>query len=337
MKLPLLPAVALLLAAPGHCVEMEWLPSAAELVRSSRALSARVPESQPRRPEVCSALDFSGVTWPDELTDDDRAALEIGLNLSGSFEGADGWANLSDNFDGQGVSLGLLNQNLGQGSLQPMLIRLRDDHPGLIEDVLADKRAQSLLDMLSKWESSARLGAESAPLSSLDEPGEIGAAQPTAANHESVKWALANIYDKDGRFLPEWKSGLLSLANTPEFVSLQIAAAVVDHDRALAAEERVGVRELRAYLFLFDIQVQNGGLYPSDFDDYAAYLRANPGASDTDRLEKMLELRLRHVRKKYREDVRARKLAVIHGTGKVHGENRDLPAQYCYDGAWPYR
>jgi hypothetical protein len=90
-------------------------------------------------------------------------------------------------------------------------------------------------------------------------------------------------------------------------------------------------------LFLFDVKVQNGGFYSQDFDDYAAYLKQNPGASDTARLEELLTLRLRHVRKKYQEDVRTRKLAVIRGSGKVHGEDRNLPAQYCYDGAWPYK
>ena len=60
--------------------------------------------------------------------------------------------NLSDNFDGQGVSVGLLNQNLGQGSLQPLLILLRDGHPQTLRTLLGPERLRGLLEMLARWQ-----------------------------------------------------------------------------------------------------------------------------------------------------------------------------------------
>src|SRR6185369_10701434 len=55
------------------------------------------------------------------------------LALTGSFEtGAafpDCFAGLSGDFDGQGVSFGVLQWNFGQGSLQPLLKRMCDDYP----------------------------------------------------------------------------------------------------------------------------------------------------------------------------------------------------------------
>ncbi|HEX4047126.1 MAG TPA: hypothetical protein VH309_04805 [Elusimicrobiota bacterium] len=311
----------------------EALPRAAADL-DALILAARSPAPKP--PEVCSALDFRGAAWPGSMTSDDRSALELALNVSGSFEGGDAWANLSDDFDGQGVSLGLLNQNLGQGSLQPMLIRLRDEHPGALKALAGPEHLSALLGMLSRWQDAARLESEPAPLSALDDPEENGGPQSVAADRASVLWAEANLY-KGGAFEPVWKAELTALASSPEYVSIQIAAAERDHERALADEARAGVRELRAYLFLFDVQVQNGGLYPQDFDDYAAYLQRTPEAGSTAKLEELLNLRLRHVRKQYARDVRLRKLAVILGTGNVHGEARNLPLQYCYDGAWPYR
>jgi hypothetical protein len=290
----------------------------------------------PRPPEVCSALDFDGVTWPAALTADDRAALEIALNISGSYEGGDAWANLSDNFDGQGLSLGLLNQCLGQGSLQPMLIRLRDRNPERLKTLLSPDHLKSLLGMLAKWQSAAVEDAEPAPLSALDEPGDTAGPKSVAADKASVEWAAANLY-VDGGFQPLWKNELSALAASPEYVSIQISAAVENHDRALSAEDKIGVRELRSYLMLFDVAVQNGGLYPQDLVDYDDYVRKTPKADSTARLEKLLDLRLRHVRKKYVSDVRSRKRAIIRGSGTVHGEPRNLPRQYCYDGLWPYR
>jgi len=335
-----LTAAALLAAAPALAAGPEGARVSADEAWSAAldALPALRPApAAPQAPTVCSELNFDGVTWPGAMTADDRAAFEVALNISGSFEGSTGWVNLTNNFDGQGLSLGLLNQCLGQGSLQPMLIRLRDEHPETLKADLGPEHLKSLLDMLAKWQKEASVGLESAPLSTLDNPDEDGGPRATAADGESVRWAVANLYDAGDKFKPSWEGELTALASSRDYVSVQIAAAARYHDRSLADEDRAGVRELRAYLFLFDVQVQNGGLYPGDFDDYAAYRRSHPKAGATALLEELLDLRLRHVKTKYKPDVRARKLAVINGAGKVHGEARNLPVQYCYDGAWPYR
>lgn len=342
MKSLLSAAIALVLAVPVRAGTSEAVSLSGESAFSAAAgelpaLALAPRETAPKPPEVCSELDFRGATWPSSMTPDDRSALELALNVSGSFEGGDAWGNLTNDFDGQGLSLGLLNQCLGQGSLQPLLIRLNDEHPEALKALLAPEHLGSLLGMLSRWRDSASLESESAPLSALDAPDENGTSKPVAANRASVAWAEANLYDRGGAFLPSWKAELTALATSPEYVSIQIAAAARLHDRALADEARAGVRELRDYLFLFDVQVQNGGFYTQDFDDYLAYVRANPRAGADARLEKLLDLRLRHVRARFKADVRSRKLAVILGRGRVHGEDRNLPAQYCYDGAWPYR
>jgi hypothetical protein len=318
-----------LLAAPSRAADLET-----PFTQARELLPLR--EIAPLAPKVCSALDFGGVSWPPSLTADDRAALEVALNISGSYEGSDGWGNITDDFDGQGLSLGLLNQCLGQGSLQPLLLRLRDEHPAVLDRLTPDHR-RSLLDMLAHWQKAASVESTPAPLSLLDEPSEEGRVAPAGANSASVAWAVATLYQSGGGFDPVWKSELVALAASPEYVSLQIAAAVAAHDRAVADEARAGVRELRAYLFLYDVQVQNGGLYAADFDDYAAWRIQHPRADATARLEELLDLRVRHVRQRFAADVLSRKRAIIRGKGTVHGSARDLPAEYCYDGAWPYR
>jgi len=77
---------------------------------------------------ICSKLDFSNLDWPTTKSTAERDPFALALNISGSFEGSDGWENLTNNFDGQGLSLGLLNQCLGQGSLQPMLIEMQNEY-----------------------------------------------------------------------------------------------------------------------------------------------------------------------------------------------------------------
>lgn len=288
----------------------------------------------PAPPTVCSGLDFHSVTWPASFSAQDTLALMLALNISGSFEGGEGWANITGNFDGQGLSLGLLNQNLGQGSLQPLMVKLRDDHFPVFSSLFSPAHLPSVLGMLADWE--GHNGPPKPPHQSRTDEPPAGSALLAPGEAGSVLWARNTIYT-GAHFDPVWKAELIAMAEAPEFVTLQIAAAVELHDRALDYERQMGIRELRAYLMMFDVAVQNGGIYPEDFSDYDDYRRANPSASDTQKLEKMLVLRLRHVRKRFVADVRSRKRSIIGGKGVVHGERRDLPAQYCYDGAWPYK
>ena len=51
--------------------------------------------------------------------------------------------------------------------------------------------------------------------------------------------------------------------------------------------------------------------------------------SEADRLEQILNYRLKFVRKKYVADVRARKESLIKGGGFVHGIARDYDLEYC--------
>lgn len=290
-----------------------------------------------RPPEpLKGGLDFSSVTWPSTLTPDDQAAFKVALNISGSYEGDDGWGNLTGNFDGQGLSLGLLNQNLGQGSLQPLLIKMRDHHPRTLEVIFSTDHLKSLTGMLDKWERSSVVEWAPPRLSILDQGLDPGDVKLSPANQASVDWARKNLYG-EAHFDPVWKEELTALAESPEYVSIQIAAALWLHEKALAYEAQIEVREFRAYLMMFDIVVQNGGLYPDDESEYAAWVEKNPNAAGAQKLEKLLALRLRHVRPQYVADVRARKRAIITGKGTVHGAARDLPAEYAYDPLWVYR
>lgn len=337
-----MPLLALLLALCPSASAQEALRAA-----SDRAFSAagalhvapfkaapRAPAVPPAPPSVCSGLDYSGVTFPPSLGYDDKLALMLALNISGSFEGGDGWGNITDDFDDQGVSLGLLNQNLGQGSLQPLLVKLRDNHPDVLKAVFRPDHLASLLGMLAAWQPPQ---APQSPASNnpLDEP-KPGQILMSPAASAGVAWARQNLY-VNGAFDPVWKAELVTMAQTPAYVSIQIAAALWLHEQALAEEAQIGVKELRAYLMMFDVAVQNGGLHDEDVTDFRAWAKKNPNASSLRRLEKVRDLRLRHVRRRFVVDVHSRKSAIIYGKGRVHGENRDLPAQYCYSGLWPYK
>lgn len=290
---------------------------------------------------ICSALPLDGITWPQALVLDDRRALALGLNISGSFEGRSGWANLSNNFDGQGFSFGLLNQNLGQGSLQPLFIKMRDRNGAVFKSLFTKSHYSSLLEMLSEYESSSFVSANftsnDGRLSELDEPANVQNLSSDfvtgySAISDSVDWAVDTLYSDNGKtFQAVWASELSNLGSHPGYVSLQIEASQKIHSKALDYMKTLKLTELRSYLFLFDVVVQNGGLYSDDLSDYAKYF-GSTSPTETARLNKILELRLRQVKSEYKADVQARKTAIINGSGKVHGSSRNLQKDYCFTG-----
>ncbi len=279
---------------------------------------------------ICGPLSFTGVTWPASLTVMDQTALMLGLNISGSFEGVAGWANLTNNFDGEGLSMGLLNQNLGTGSLQPMWVEMRDQHQSVLQSIFSTAQLTSLLKMLSNWQNGSLTSLSNQHFSPLDLPDPRIQTSATTREAASVQWAVANLYNGSA-FLLEWQQALTALGTAPEYISIQIEQAVSIHVLALQLEKTLGLKELRSYLTMFDFVVQNGGIPSQDVAVYNTAVQNGSVATETERLNEILTLRLRHVRPEYVADVRDRKSALINGVGLVHGQNRNLDTEYCFD------
>lgn len=297
---------------------------------------------------ICSKLDFSDLNWSASLNSKLHTALALALNISGSFEGSNGWKNLTNNFDGQGWSYGLLNQCLGQGSLQPLLIDMRDEYPDQLQSLLSARNLAALKSMLIQWEGVSPLVAKASVeetnladygLSILDDAKEIDrlsespglSEKATAAvtrNQASVNWAVNTLY-AGANFKSDWKSQLLNLAQSAGYRSLQVEAALKLHDSAFKLFAHFNLRELRSYLFFFDIVVQNGGLPAEDITALDRQFSQLPLRTETQKLNDILTLRLTHVKIAYREDVRARKSSLINGTGVVHGSSRNYNKEFC--------
>lgn len=319
------------------------------------------------KPAQCTKIDFNNLRWPEQLSQKQLDLFATALNISGSFEGNKSWSNLTNNFDGMGLSMGLLNQTLGTGSLQPLLIEMRNKHYDEMKSYFGSTRFTSLTSMLRSWEGSSSLkmfasealddklteqdfssiydfeifAEEGVRLSdldmSLDEEQQMGVEglqqkqfiSQASKESNSVTWAVQNLYNGSS-FKTEWKTELTRLCDSKNYRSIQLAAAQKLHSRALFFFNRFKLTEVRAYLLMYDFIVQNGGFYQANIDAYDSYLKSNPRASESQKLSKILELRLVQVRDKYREDVRARKSSIINGTGLVHGSNRSLAKEFCY-------
>lgn len=343
----LISAIGLIFVGCAGSSDEASFPLASEEVGNEDPAFAERPFDS-RIPAICSALDFSQVTWPADYRESDQVAFSLAMNITGSFEGYAGWTNLSNNFDNQGVSMGILNQNLGQGTLQPLLIKMRDNHLSVLESALTESMLESMLDMLSDWESSKStftaslddltLATEKEPINLAKLSGDIDKfyAAPqlkTGSNSASVRWAKRTLYTNSSgtNFKSAWKTALKTIAGDPSYVSLQIEAARYIHDRTHEYKRTLGWNELRSYLFLFDIVVQNGSLREKHFRQFDNWLASHPQSSEEEQMLEMLEIRVVDSHPKWQNDVRRRKTTVILGVGEVHGEDRDLPVEYCYD------
>lgn len=288
---------------------------------------------------ICSRLDFSKVVWPSKLPLQERKAMALALNVTGSYEGGAGWANLANNFDGQGLSLGLNQQNLGQNTLQPLFIAFLESNPNLASTLFSKSNLASLRKMLTTWRGSPirsleapadqELFPDNAVLSKLDEGAEQVFEVFDARSSASVAWAKANLFQSSGAFKSDWRKSLTDLAVTAPYRSAQLGEALDMFQRAKGYFSSLGFTELRSLLVMHDFVVQNGGFNKTHLSQFRQFGVSNPRATETERLMKLLEIRLVSVRAQYRNDVRARKSTIINGVGRVHGSQRDLEKEFC--------
>lgn len=306
---------------------------------------------------ICSDLSLTGVSFPKSLDDFGLNVMALAMNISGSFEGHTGWHNISDNFDGQGVSLGLFNQNFGQGSLQPLMIKMRDTKLTKLKSFFTTTQYNSMANMLKAWEAGKTTLSKAAPTSEfpgyeddysdLDDPvlveqeegGFVMFGKGSASNkvnQASVDWSVKTVYSS-GKFIAAWKTAFQNMAKSPEYVTLQVEKADAINKKAQSYLSTYSFNSMRAYLFFFDIVVQNGGISTAIKDKYMNWVKNNKNATETVKLKKLLEYRLTVVNPTYMNDVKSRKTAIIDGKGLVHGSNRNFPKEYCV-GDWtaPY-
>jgi hypothetical protein len=288
---------------------------------------------------ICGRLDFIGVSWPASMDFADRKAMALSLNVTGSYEGNDGWSNITNNFDGQGMSLGLLQQNLGQGSLQPLLSRMKDSQIQVLWDLFLPPTYGQLESMINTWKlatsGSSFVGEDLFPeqenLSPIDKDTELKI-KLTPANQASVDWAVATLFQADKKtFKPEWKNAFVQLSITSPYRSLQIERAFSIYKTAVNYFTYFKFREIRSMLLMYDYVTQNGGFNSTHKANFDSWMKANPLASESEKAAKLLEIRLVSVRPQYVDDVRRRKSTIMNGTGLVHGANRNLSKEYCFN------
>ncbi len=316
-------------------------PTSSETVATDPQPTTPPPANRNPDLGICSRLNLEDVTWPAELSTAEWTYYAIALNITGSYEGLEGWKNITGNFDGQGLSLGLIQQNLGQGTLQPWLITMYRKYTNTMVTYFNSQDYINLKSMLETWQGQSLLASISTEGSRPLFPDSLASNplekdykpidQQDLKNTQSVQWAKQNILDGKGNVQDRWRQSFQNMALSSGGRSYQLEASTARFLLAKEYFQTFNFRELRFLLFLFDVVVQNGGFSSTHQAQYESWLKKNPTADEQTRALALLEARLTTVNPKYVEDVRSRKQAIIYGTGVVHKAPRNLPEEFCFD------
>jgi hypothetical protein len=228
------------------------------------------------------------------------------LALTGSFETGKGvpecFVGLSGDFDGQGMSLGVLQWNFGQDSLQPLLRQMFDQHAATAEQIF-----QSNLSILREALNSGK---------------------------EDLMTFVRSIQHPLKHYLYEpWLGMFKSLGRTEEYQRIQVEHAQLLYQAAVDLCSDYGLWSERAVALMFDIKVQNGSISSlvkaqilREFENLAADLSKDELEVQSMRIT--ANQRAEAANPRWVEDVRARKLCCANGEGVVHGIHYDLAQQY---------
>jgi hypothetical protein len=228
------------------------------------------------------------------------------LALTGSFETDTGipdcFAGLAGDLDGQGLSFGVLQWNLRQGSLQPLLAEMDREQPALMARVFHEHYAELKTVLAS-------------PLP------------------QQLEWARS-IQDPVRNAVREpWRGLFKTLGRTGEFQDIEVRHSEDLYRQALQWCGEYGLQSQRAAALMFDIRVQNGSINAivkaQILHDFAA-LGSQDNAADAEvaRMRIIANRRADAANPRWVEDVRARKLTIAEGVGTVHGNNYNLEEQY---------
>lgn len=225
-------------------------------------------------------------TWQQLTTDPLPSLFERCLGITAQFEGH-GFGQLQGNFDGAGLTWGIIGFTLKSQEIQALLAETEAAAPGTLARVLGP--------LLPSWQRVV--------------------AKPLA---EQIAWADSiSSGPSKSRVPPEWKDAFERLADEPIVKRLQMQRA---YDKyflpACASARRLGLVSELGIELAFDVHVQNGSFKPDAFA-LAAALPA--GTPEIERRRRLANAVANSANPRWVEDVRERKLTLANGAGQVHG------------------
>jgi hypothetical protein len=209
------------------------------------------------------------------------------LEITSKFEGAS-WGTVTGNIDGQILSVGILQWNVGQGTLYPLIVdSTREDMAKFREIFGDDARAVQM-----------------------------------AAKYKDRSY-FANMLEDDGkRVREEWRKRWSAWGRA--FQSVQLRGAEPYFKAAERLQAYLQLTSERSFYWAFDFVVQAGGIGPAR-DIIEAHKKRLLALDEDMRMHVVTIMRASTVRREFAYAFISRKLAIVHGIGWVNGALVEVP------------
>ena len=250
----------------------------------------------------------SDTTWTALMATPEPPIFTRCLQVTGAFEGT-GFGGVVGNFDGAGITWGIIGFTLMNGELGVVLARINAGYPGLIANAFGAD-ADTLMQMAG------------------------GASTPA----QKAAWADSiSLGAQKYQVAEPWKTNFRTLGSEPAVQQIEIGRARdLYWATALRDSGDLAMSDELDFLLFFDTAVQNGGLGSK------GRLQTIKDAFNTQ--QPNTELARRRIvaqviadtsNPKYKQDVLSRKLSISVGRGAIHGDTYDFGDWGLLDGQKP--
>ena len=245
--------------------------------------------------QVARGLASSGAvddqTWRQLTVDPVPTLFERCLGLCASFEGH-GFSLAQGNFDGAGLTWGIIGFTLASGEVQQILAEAEHAAPGTLVRVMGP--------LAVEWRQVL-----------------------TRSRDQQVAWADAMSAGPSKEALPQpWKDAFARLGDEPVVKRLQMQRAYDSYFvPAAATAKKVSLTSELGVALCFDMHVQNGR---ARIDAVEFISKQPPRPSEAEQRRALANAVADRSNPRWAEDVRSRKLAIANGAGAVHGRNYEL-------------
>lgn len=210
------------------------------------------------------------------------------LQITAEFEGT-GFTKAVGNFDGAGITWGIIGFTLSNGELGAVLTAIRSAHPAVFSAAFGELEAK-IVEVIHSSHSD----------------------QIHFANSISLGTSKYRILDV-------WAKAFERLGSDPSVQAIQLQRTerffdIADHDR-----HQFDVRNELGLALCFDIAVQNGGFDSTERARIRTKINQNHPATQQDLRIIIANVVAENSNPQFIEDVRRRKLTIATAQGTVHG------------------
>jgi hypothetical protein len=233
-------------------------------------------------------------TWNRLMAEPIPNLRERSLQLTAHFEGHD-FTLAQGNFDGAGITWGIIGFTLRGGELGAIVREVDESAPELLDQAFGSL-AHDLRAVLARpW------------------PAQLAFADSISLGRQKTRLA------------EPWLGSFARLGQIPFVQELQLGRAERNYYApALATAKKWRLKTELGVALAFDVHVQNGGIKPVAAAKIREALSGTPAPTEPELRVVIANAVANAAREKWREDVRARKLAIATGTGTVHGAHYAL-------------